>query len=301
MSLVERLQIAALDATVPTSDLLRQVKVIAAKLNLGQVEDWVENELNGYDQSDVPLYRIVRGAPRAHNPFRGWIPIIIDDTEKLEKISTREIGQKVSELEDLLRGNAETTLQISFPPHLVNALNRGAQVPFGNMALLVGRSTVVGILDAVRNRILDWALALEKTGIKGTEISFSAEEKSRAQTSTVTMNIARIGSFIGNISGGDIVGSSVSGKIDTEAIRAFIKQVRQHEKELVHAGIERQKLEDTLTRLDAELQKTTPDQPALVSGLVALRDVVVEASGSLVASGVISMLNQILGTGVPSP
>ena len=47
-TLVEKLQIDALDQKVSISDLLRRVKFTATKLGLGSVEDWVEQELNGY-------------------------------------------------------------------------------------------------------------------------------------------------------------------------------------------------------------------------------------------------------------
>jgi hypothetical protein len=47
-SLIEQIQRAALDPNIPVSTLLRQVKLAAAKLQLGETEDWVEKELNGY-------------------------------------------------------------------------------------------------------------------------------------------------------------------------------------------------------------------------------------------------------------
>src|SRR5271166_6150518 len=47
-SIIEQIQHDALDRSVRASDLLRRVKLAATKLSLGTVEDWVEQELNGY-------------------------------------------------------------------------------------------------------------------------------------------------------------------------------------------------------------------------------------------------------------
>ena len=55
-TIVEKLQQAALDKDTPVNDLLRRVKFVAAKLDLGSVEQWVEQELNGYE-STPPDYR----------------------------------------------------------------------------------------------------------------------------------------------------------------------------------------------------------------------------------------------------
>jgi len=68
LSLVEQLQAEALDRSVPTEDLLRKAKVVAAKLDLPDFLAWIEKELGGYDAGDaVPSYRVVSGEVRGWN------------------------------------------------------------------------------------------------------------------------------------------------------------------------------------------------------------------------------------------
>src|SRR5260370_30778034 len=55
-TLVEKLQLDAMDPKVSVTDLLRRVKFTAVQLGLGKVEDWVEQELNGYDGPTTPEY-----------------------------------------------------------------------------------------------------------------------------------------------------------------------------------------------------------------------------------------------------
>ncbi len=70
-TLVEKLQLDAMDPNVRVTDLLRRVKFTAVQLGLGKVEDWVEQELNGY-HGPTPDYRTVFGRPMSHHPYRGW-------------------------------------------------------------------------------------------------------------------------------------------------------------------------------------------------------------------------------------
>jgi AbiTii-like protein len=71
-TLVEKLQLEAMNPEVRVSDLLRRVKFTAVQLGLGKVEDWVEQELNGYKGVLPPDYRTVHGRPMAHHPYVGW-------------------------------------------------------------------------------------------------------------------------------------------------------------------------------------------------------------------------------------
>jgi hypothetical protein len=59
-STVHDLQQAILDGQQPLTQFLRQTKLIAAKLNLEQVERWVELELAGFaEDAEPPQYRKV--------------------------------------------------------------------------------------------------------------------------------------------------------------------------------------------------------------------------------------------------
>lgn len=196
-TLVEQLQQEALDHKVPISQLLRRVKLIAAKLGLAAPAEWVDHELNGYD-GEVPQYRRIRGQPQAHNPFHGWIPIH-GHAEFVEAISAQWVGQSVASLESLLQGKG--TLYFPFSPHQVELINRGADVQLAKMGLRVDRSSIVGILDAVRSKVLDWAIELERQGILGTEVGFTREETRKAQA--VSIHIAN---FHGNLATGDASG-----------------------------------------------------------------------------------------------
>ena len=199
-TLIEQLQQEALNPAVAVSGLLRRVKLAAVKLKLSSVETWVAHELNGYGDSPVPSYRQIRGVPKALNPVRGWIPFM-GDPNFIRSLSQQESRQSVPELESLLSHGSGGSLYIPFAPEMVNLLNSGNMVSFGQMGLFVDQSSIVGIVDTVRNRVLDWSLELERQGVLGTDIGFSPDEVRKA--SSVSISIKE---FNGNFNSGEISG-----------------------------------------------------------------------------------------------
>jgi hypothetical protein len=180
------------------------MKLVAVKLKLGQVADWVDHELNGYPTGDVPAYRMLVGQPKALNPYRGWIPMS-GPAEFMEAISRRPVSQSVSSLEALLNSGGDGTLHFPFSPQQVEGLNRAAGdgLQWAEMGLHVDQSRIVAMLDAVRGKVLDWALELERAGIIGTEVGFSPEDERRAAGVSI-----QIGSFSGNFNSGDLTGAN---------------------------------------------------------------------------------------------
>jgi hypothetical protein len=201
-SLVEELQRDALNSNVRLSDVLRKAKAIAYKLDLPELEAWVEKELNGYPMGDVPGYRTVSGQVKGRNPYHGWQPVHFGSSEMDQIFSKRIVHQKVAELEDVIAnvgdgGMLQIPLSAEAKAHLMNAT--GFDMDF---TVMVPSSAAVGILDAVRNALLGWALKLEKSGIIGDGMSFSSEERKRAREEQSVIHIGSIGTFTGTMGSG---------------------------------------------------------------------------------------------------
>ena len=71
-SIVIELQQESLNKNISISDLLRKALVVAKKLKISDFEEWITNELNGYEKAeDIPAYRYVAGSVKAWNPHHG--------------------------------------------------------------------------------------------------------------------------------------------------------------------------------------------------------------------------------------
>ena len=205
-SLVLELQADALNSAISTPDLVRKALVVARKLDLPDLQAWCEAELQGYGPGmEVPPYRMMHGQLMAHNPFRGWIPVVFEDPAESELLSTRDLGASIGDINSLFKGERQDpTLQMPLPAHLVERFfgdteeYRLGMIP----TLIVSRNNVEGVLEAVRNTVLEWALKLEKEGILGESMSFSNDE--RAKAASITYNISSFQGVIGDVAGGTV-------------------------------------------------------------------------------------------------
>jgi hypothetical protein len=180
-SLVLELQHEAMDPKVRVDDLLRKAVVVATTLGIDDFRVWAAKELEGYaGDTTTPGYRKVTGVLRAFHPKRGWIPVILPDKDLQTRLESRAAAEPISELEELYddphRGDMlpvrpgpddeKLTLEDLMelvPYHWVLRIfgdTREFQ-PGTIPTLMISRPTIKGILDAVRNEVLQWSLALE--------------------------------------------------------------------------------------------------------------------------------------------
>jgi hypothetical protein len=296
-SIIEQIQRDALDRSIRVSDLLRRVKLAAAKLKLGILEDWVEQELNGYKSAQLPDYRIINGRPVYKDPYGGDWQLLGGHVEGL---STRYVAQTIASLEELAIAPKGATIHFPFSDAVLRKLNETNNTVGYVAALEVDRSAIVSILDRVRTLVLNWALKMEQAGVLGSEFSFDAADREKAQASAMMINIGTIGSFAGNLGADNIAGDVSVRDLDLKLVHTLAEQLSQHASELVKAGAD-EKLKSRLEALEAELRKPQPTTSILRGLLVDLRNAIVGAAGNLMASGAIALINQILGTGVPTP
>ncbi|CAG0954692.1 hypothetical protein GEOBC_00392 [Geobacteraceae bacterium] len=200
-SLVLELQRAAMDQNQEVAAILRKAMVVASKLHLNDFRDWCTDEMNGYSKRSVPPYQKVQGQLKAFNPYNGWIPVIMEDLNLQNTLSQRAIGQAISELEHLLKEKGDGTLQVPLPHNiLMEVFGNSESFHLGMVpTLLVGRNQLAGIVQGVRNKVLEWSLDLEQNGILGEGMTFSADEVKRA--SGVVYNIGTFSGVIGDVTG----------------------------------------------------------------------------------------------------
>ncbi len=294
-SLVEQLQRDATDPSVDVATLLRRAKVAASKLTLEQLESWMEHELRGYPHDiQVPSYRKLAGQMKAWNPFNGWIPIM-GDPETMQLLCSFDCHESIGQIEDLLRGADSGTVKRVMGPEQIAVLNQITDANAPRYELTIGKTLLTKIVDEVRNSILDWALGLEKSGIVGSGFSFSAEDKQKAQEAHVAITIGSIGSFIGNMGSGNTAGDINASIGDVNSVKNLIDQLRPHLSELEATGADPKKLKTAIVAIDDETKKETVSNAKLGSLLGGLRDALVDASGSIIATGAIDVITRLLG------
>jgi hypothetical protein len=197
-SLIQELQAHALDRSVLVSDLLLKAKVVAEKLDIAELREWVSRELDGYSQKDeFPAYRKIHGDLQAFNPYQGWQPILFSNPEKVSWLfEPRVLTTPAGQLEDA-HGD-DTEFSFNLHPSVKAQLMKGIDHPT-DVRCLLNRSEILAIPGHVRSRILDWSLRLEKAGIRGERLSFSQLEKEQAHQVSISIhgNVGSLSNVVG--------------------------------------------------------------------------------------------------------
>jgi hypothetical protein len=195
MSIVLELQQQAIDSNSDILSLLRKALLVARKLGLKDLQEWIDNELNGYkDISKIPTYRQIHGELKAWTPYNGWITVVMPDDECEKTFSQRRLFDSIPSLYSLLNEK-----RLVIPVNASGAAIISRLTGFETKYILqISPNAINDIIEQVKNKILDWAIVLEENGIMGEGISFTTEEKSRAQGEPQIVNY--ISNFYSSVS-----------------------------------------------------------------------------------------------------
>lgn len=231
--LVEELQKECLNTNCSFSDLCQKAYFIARKLNQDEMIEFLKKEIYGYKNlKDLPDYRYVDLIYKAFNPYHGWIPFQIPSQGVFSRLLKGPIFLSVGEMQDFLNAD-DSILNSAVPLELQQELIKRSNMPFiTEIKGVFSKTQLVRILDVIKNRILDWAIKLEKEGICGNDYEFTEHEKEIAKNMTIINNY-------GNINGSNVVGSAINSTLNANGVKEFdyegAKKLLESIKELIKA------------------------------------------------------------------
>jgi hypothetical protein len=177
MSLLRDIQEGATGDSVSPSVLLRQVKLLASRIAVPEIAEWAERELSGYEEAkDLPPYRgpfPARVLADLSGPFGSGFknyalpPMAFPERFRSGDLFTVTFFQGVAQLESLAA--AGTDLREPWTADAVTGIRvlmEGGDamvdphLQFLSVWKAITRAMLVGVLDAVRNRLLDFTLRL---------------------------------------------------------------------------------------------------------------------------------------------
>lgn len=291
-NLVEELQFKAFDKQTSISELLRLARIVSVKLDLEDFQQWISNELNGY-KGDVPDYRRLRGQLMGVNPFHGMIPAMFSDDEIAELVAMRDVRQRIAEIE-VLASHEDGQLSMPLSDEQQLMLRRAFHQNM-EFRLVFQSVSMLGIVDAVRNVILDWGLTLEKNGIRGEGMTFSREDKEKANDQVVHYRIDRIENFtgaLGNISGGQV--NATTTVIKVEEVEKLLTQIESNMDGFRLKRVDKEKVVETVGEIRASVKSGSFSSHG-VALLSVLKGIFEHATGDLLAAGILHELGRILG------
>jgi hypothetical protein len=291
-SIILEIQATATSAQPDTAVLLRKAKLAATKLNESQATSWISSEMDGYTchPDELPSYRRLYGELRARNPYNGLIPLETRNAELEQALSFAPVFQGIASIEDNLRSqDDDAVIQYTLGSKKKKWLYEHMNLPL-EPVLQLHRSQLVGLVNAVVSKILDWSLELERAGVLGEGMSFTMDEKKSA--SPITQNF--FGSNIGQVgvmhdSARVQIGSqSAAHHLDQQALIKFMNEV-----ELAKSLLPREIQEDVSQHIES--LRNEPSEAGQRKLLVSLRSILEGAAGGVFAQGIIVAIGSMLG------
>jgi hypothetical protein len=169
MKIIDDLITELTDKNSSLTDILIKTKVLAFKLKNAELQSWINNELNGYNDEDLPEYRILpcqitgsvsNGFQRAKN-FP--IPIMGLDVSIRKLLQTAKLFQSVSTLEKIITSEG-SKLIVNIPPEFYDYLSKDFDNDFvvEHARREIDKIQIVQTLTSIKTKLLDFLLSLNE-------------------------------------------------------------------------------------------------------------------------------------------
>jgi hypothetical protein len=279
MSVVLKLQKKCLDKSEDLQSLLREAFLISRKLKLKDFEEWINLELKGYKNLEqIPPYRRVRQTLQFFNPYHGWKEAELSQ-QLDEAIGIASILEPISEIEYLI-SKSKNGLYIPVPNGIAKTLRELYKVEMQSR-FLIHVTPIYGIVEQVRNLLLDWTLKLEEDNILGNDdLIFSEKEKEAAKDVHIENFYGLMGNVdkVGNMSTGAHTNNTYNENNINNKINELINEIKslklKDEQEII---------------MDLETSKSNPEKIKIVLGKLLTRSAEIGSIGSLVI-GILGLL-----------
>ena len=172
-----------------------------------------------------------------------------------------------------------------------NFIIEEAGVPTEPM-LVIQRANVIGVLDAVRNTILEWALELEKKGVLGDGLRFSGSDRENATAANyvITNNIGSMHGSSIQQAGRDIEIAQILN--DMETLLPLLQKIGNDIDELSIDVASQNEMRAEIATIQAQAKSPKPRVAVIDSALGSIKAILEAAAGNVTAAAYLSELGQ---------
>ena len=214
--LIAAIQDGAVSSSMPVGELLRRCQVIAARLRVPDFAAWVQYELNGYPEAaELPEYRIVHGLVQGHfiGPFGSGVKNSVLPANNLPEelrdwARVAYLRQPIAAIEQIASNSKQDNVRFAWPGDLIALVQQDFYQGYAlaQAWLSVSRSSFIGLVETVRNRILTLALEMEGVVEDGGGASSAAISGAVSQVFNTVIygsvsNLAQAGQHVAQTSG----------------------------------------------------------------------------------------------------
>jgi hypothetical protein len=253
MKLISDIINELLDYGAPISGALLKTKVLAARIHNNGLLEWVNGELNGYEEQTIlPAYRITSGILSGNYMNGQWkysdtaMPISHLTKKESENLTEITIRDSLSSVEDLIiKKGIKISVSSQQKTYLEQTI-RGIGNPYFqilNVHLDIPASFFTNIIAIVRSKLLDFMLEVENQFGHQTEID---DLKSKNALITQIMNTT-----INSNGDGVIITAGSNNEVNAN-VNIYKADKNLLKEELQSKSVESADIEELLTLIDEE-------------------------------------------------
>ena len=268
--LLHQIQSSAVHDNESLGTVLLKLRVLAARLNSIDLENWIKHESEGYPQSvQVPPYRVISVnyvgtflGPFGSGVRNAPVPPYLIEQYAGEQWTNYQMRDSVAAIEDLVlrAGQGSGTLEVAVADLIL--LLQGkiySDYSCNEVRGTISRSSLMAIRHSVRSKVLDFTLELEKQFPIAASIDFGTELR------PANIDSHAVGQLYQQTIYGDV--TNVSNKVEGNQIAVSVRSrdVETLIDYLENAGI----LREDASELAQIVASEPPDSPESPFGEIA--------------------------------
>ena len=200
MNLLDEVSNDLVNESASLSNTLRKAKVLAGQISLPEFKEWLDLELGGYSGKDkVPEYRSVQPVNLGtfSGPFGSGVKNMAIPTYNLPD-SVKEYAENLIIYDGIgalagMLSQSSAAFTRKWPPEFV-ILSQEATRLSGAMILVdayqpIPQYFISGVLDNVKNKLLDFVLAMQESSITSEDLDNRTVKPAVARTIFNTVNV----------------------------------------------------------------------------------------------------------------
>ena len=204
------------------------------------------------------------------------------------------MNNPISEIEDLYKYNKkDRPIILPTPPEVMRLFNETFKMNYAPEKLYVTSAVIKSILDSVRNIIFEWSLKLEEDGILGENLTFSIEEKEKANEQITNYNTLIYGVHSSPIQVGQYNTQNIT--INIGESKELLKSIEKWIDKLELKNSDEIELKSKIKVIESQLESPEPNSKILKEGFKSIKTILESSAGNVIAQGLIFGITKLLG------
>lgn len=309
---------------IKLKDTLLKVQVLAFKIKNEKLKEWVDNEMNGFVDKQIPSYRkdslAIFGNLTQDRGFGNMImrnnqplPIeYLDNSVQEAMMNIVMISSSVSELEHMIEKGGEYIINIphSIYSEITKLLSNGWVVDSAWQK--VSLNSIEGIISSIKSKLLTFLLELadeigEKENVNIMEHKNKIDNlfnKTIGNLTGETINILIGTDNVQSVSTGNKAkinvakGEKVKQTISNEApkeLSKFIEELKQQLNKLSLLADDKTDIMNEISRIETQLSRAEPKFPIITEALNVVYGILIGVSGNAFTPPILEKLSSLIG------